>query len=43
MLEDGLRAMASLYIHGEFSSTVFEMAMKRYGQGSDYSDILDLL
>jgi hypothetical protein len=43
MLEDGLRAMTSLYIHGEFSSKGFEMAMKRDRQGSDYLDLLDLL
>ena len=33
----------NLYVHGEFSSAVFEMTMKRYRQGSDYSDLLDLL
>jgi hypothetical protein len=43
MLEDGLRAMTSLYIYREFSSTGFEMAMKRDRQGSDYSDLLDIL
>jgi hypothetical protein len=36
-------SMTSLYIHEEFSSTVFEMTMKRYRQGSEYSDLLDLL
>jgi hypothetical protein len=33
----------NLYVHGESSSAVFEMTMKRYRQGSDYSDLLDLL
>jgi hypothetical protein len=36
-------SITSLYIHEEFSSSVFEMAMKRYRQGSEYSDLLDLL
>jgi hypothetical protein len=36
-------SMTSLYIHEEFSSSVFEMTMKRYRQGSEYSDLLDLL
>jgi hypothetical protein len=36
-------SMAGLYVHGEFSSSVFEMTMKRYRQGSEYSDLLDLL
>lgn len=36
-------SMTGLYIHEEFSSSVFEMTMKRYGQGSEYSNLLDLL
>jgi len=36
-------SMTSIYIHEEFSSSVFEMTMKRYRQGSEYSDLLDLL
>jgi hypothetical protein len=36
-------SMTGLYIHQEFSSSVFEMTMKRYRQGLEHSDLLDLL
>jgi len=37
------RSLTHLYIHAEFSSMLFEMAMKRSRMGSDLSDLLDLL
>lgn len=36
-------SFTSFFIHEEFSSSIFEMTMKRYRQGSEYSDLLDLL
>jgi len=36
-------ALTSLYIHEEFSSTIFKMTMKRYRNESDFSDLLGLL
>ena len=36
-------AFTSLYIHGKFSSTIFEMTMKLHRQGLDYSDLLRLM
>ena len=36
-------SLAHLYIHAEFSTTLFEMAMKQYRNGSDPSILLDLL
>ncbi len=32
-----LESMSNIFIHEEFSSSVFEMTMKRYRQGSEYS------
>ena len=37
------KSWASSYISGNFSWTVFQMAMKRYRQGRDYTRLLDLL
>ena len=36
-------SITTTFIHKEFSSSIFDMTMKRYRQGSEYSDLLDLL
>ena len=36
-------SLTDFYIHQDFQSSVFEMTMKRYRQGSDYSNLLGLL